>query len=141
MKYIITQIQSSQYILKPGDTITINGTHGQAGDKLSIGRTLLINNQKDGIDIGTPYLNQVPEFEVISHQKSSKIRVSKFKAKSRYRRVKGHRQDQTTIKFLSIKDNKSNSTSKKTPKKPPTKDTKTQSTAKTKPPKKTSSAK
>jgi len=40
--------------------------------------------------------------KVLSHHKGEKIRVAKYKAKSRYRKVHGHKQHLTTVKVLSI---------------------------------------
>ena len=40
--------------------------------------------------------------EVLEHFKGEKLRISKFKAKSKYRRVTGHRQYLTKVKILDI---------------------------------------
>jgi large subunit ribosomal protein L21 len=40
--------------------------------------------------------------EIVAQTKGEKIRISKFKSKSRYRRVAGHRQQLTELKIVKI---------------------------------------
>ncbi|MBU3978274.1 50S ribosomal protein L21, partial [Patescibacteria group bacterium] len=61
----------------------------------------------DGIcKIGKPLLSDISvSAKVIEQFKGDKIRVAKFKAKSRYRRVQGHRQLLTRIQIEKISTN------------------------------------
>ncbi|MBU0576523.1 bL21 family ribosomal protein, partial [Patescibacteria group bacterium] len=40
--------------------------------------------------------------KLLNHGRSKKIRVGKFRAKSRYRKVFGHRQPQSTVEVVKI---------------------------------------
>lgn len=57
----------------------------------------------DAVFIGKPLLSNVKvTAEVLEQIKGPKIRVAKFKAKARYRRVRGHRQKLTRVKIKEI---------------------------------------
>lgn len=100
MSYAVIRISHQQFIVKLGDTITIDGTLGEVGKSIKMGELLLLNN-KD-IKIGTPVIEGDVKFKIVDHKKSAKITVSKFKAKSRYRRTRGHRQFQTILEVESL---------------------------------------
>jgi large subunit ribosomal protein L21 len=56
------------------------------------------------VEIGAPLVKGATvTLKVKTHQKGDKIRVAKYKAKSRYRRVYGHRQPETTVEVVSIR--------------------------------------
>lgn len=69
----------------------------------------------DGVaKFGTPFVSGVSvKATVVEHTKGDKIRVAKFKAKSRYRRVTGHRQSLTKVKIDSISDGYAEKSAKK----------------------------
>lgn len=101
-KYAVVQLQGKQYKVSPGDVFVVDRLETDEGKKLETTDVLLI---VDGAKqkIGDPLVkNAQVEFKVLSHQKGKKIRVAKFKAKSRYRRVRGHRQYQTTLEVVKI---------------------------------------
>jgi len=101
--YAIIQIQGKQEIVSQGDKITIDRLDNQEGENLKISNILLYVDDKT-TQIGTPTIDKaLVTLKVSSHLKAKKIRVAKFKAKSRYRKTKGHRQLQTNLEVLSIK--------------------------------------
>lgn len=111
MKYAIIRTGGKQYKVSPGDVLTVERLDGDKDQPLDFSEVLLLNNDGE-IKIGTPYVAGVSvKGTVIDHIRGEKIRVAKFKAKSRYRKVIGHRQELTTVKIDSINDEKS-----KTPK-------------------------
>ena len=120
MNYVITTLSGKQYKISIGDTVTIDGNHGTKGENLSIGQVLA--KRDESFLIGTPYLSLKPIFKVIDHSKSQKIRVATYKSKSRYRKVKGHRQGRTILELIKLEtkglSNKVNSDKNSTPKKP-----------------------
>ncbi len=103
MTYAIVEIAGKQYKVSPGDKITVDRLSGQAGDTIKLDRVLLSVDQ-DQILLGRPYLkNSTLTATIDSHSRGSKVRVAKFKAKSRYRRIQGHRQNHTTLIISSSK--------------------------------------
>ncbi|PJE67132.1 50S ribosomal protein L21, partial [Candidatus Shapirobacteria bacterium CG10_big_fil_rev_8_21_14_0_10_36_6] len=57
----------------------------------------------DKIEIGNPTVkNATVEYQIINQYQGDKVRVSKFKAKSRYRKTIGFRAQLTDIKIIKI---------------------------------------
>ena len=99
MDYVIAEIKGKQYKLSADQMVTVPGELGKVGDKLTDVR-FLIERKGDKVEIGTPEVSVKASLEVVELGKSEKIRVAKFRSKSRYRRVNGHRQAVTTLKFV-----------------------------------------
>jgi len=105
-KFAIIQTGGKQYKVFPKQTLKIEKLEAKKGDKIIFDKVLLFVNG-DKVKIGTPYLkNVVVEVKVKSQKKGKKIRVARFRAKSRYRRVLGHRQRLTEIEITNIKTSK-----------------------------------
>jgi len=100
--YVIFQISGSQYRADVGDEIDIDRVEGKKGNKIKI-KDILLTKIDNKIKIGQPKLlkSQV-EAEITEQFKGEKIRVATYRAKSRYRRVKGFRPQLTRIKITKI---------------------------------------
>jgi len=99
MDFAIIETGGKQYRVVPGEDLEVEKLETEKGKKVSFDKILLIKNGEK-IEIGTPYLKgKVIEAEVIDQKKGKKIRVARFKAKSRYRKVLGHRQRITQVKI------------------------------------------
>jgi len=105
MKYAIIKTGGKQYKVSPGDVLEIEKIEGKEKAKIVFDQVLLFCQGKKLL-IGQPLLKKTKvKGEIISQFKDKKIRVSKFRAKSRYRKVKGHRQKKTKVKILTISAN------------------------------------
>lgn len=102
MKYAVIKTGGQQLRVKEGETLTIAKLPGKAKEKLVFKEVLLVVDG-DKIHLGKPLVKgaQVTA-ELIEQKKDKKIIVIKFKAKSRYRRKQGHRQQITKIKINKI---------------------------------------
>lgn len=101
-KYAIIQLQGKQYQVQEGDEFLVDQLDKEAGDKFEITDVLLVVNDTDR-KIGQPLVEGAKvSCELVSNQRGEKIRVAKYKSKSRYRKVHGHRQYQSTVKVLKI---------------------------------------
>lgn len=102
-KYAILKLSGKQYRVQEGDEFIVDKLDASEGDKIKINEVLLLKNDNK-TQLGAPLVDKaVVELEITTQQRSKKLRVAKFKAKSRYRRVFGHRQHQSVVKVLSIK--------------------------------------
>ncbi len=101
-KYAVIQLQGKQYQVQEGDEFLVDQLGQDAGSKFDVTDVLLlVDGEKK--KIGQPLVaGSKVSCELISNQKGEKIRVAKYKSKSRYRKVHGHRQYQSTVKVLSI---------------------------------------
>lgn len=102
MKYAVIQLNGKQYRVTENQVITVDRIEQEAGSTFSAPEVLLV---VDGAkrSIGTPTVAKATvTLEVVEHAKDDKIRVATYKAKSRTRRVYGHRQHITDVKVVSI---------------------------------------
>lgn len=106
MKKITTaviQFQGKQFIVKAGDKIVTDKITGEPGTTITVDDVLLVV-EGDKRQIGNPLVKDAQVILKIDDQfRDKKIRVATYKAKSRYRRVKGHKQHKTTLTIDKIK--------------------------------------
>lgn len=109
MKYAIIKIGSKQYKVQEGDEILVEKIDAEEGDKIKFDKVLLLVDEEKRL-VGQPFVTSASvEGKIISQTRGEKIRVATYKAKARYRRVKGHRQWLTKIAIKKITTNKKSS--------------------------------
>jgi large subunit ribosomal protein L21 len=100
--HAVVNVGGKQFLVKEGEKIVSEKLEGVAGDKKVISEVLMIDNGTDTV-VGTPFVEKASvEFEILAQGRGEKIRVAKFTAKSRYRKVTGHRQSQTELVVTKI---------------------------------------
>ena len=104
MSYAIIQIVGKQFKVSEGTTFTTDRiTDKEVGEKIKVTDVLLIADEKSST-VGTPTVTGAEvTLEVVEHNKGKKIQVVKYKSKSKYRKVNGHRKYETALKVLKIK--------------------------------------
>jgi large subunit ribosomal protein L21 len=102
MKYAVIQTGGKQYRVSEGDIIEVERLPLVANDSVQFSEVLLVTT--DGTaSIGQPFISGMTvSGKVIENVKGEKIRISKFKAKARYRRVTGHRQSLSQVQIETI---------------------------------------
>ncbi len=102
MKYAIIQLAGKQLRVAEGEQITVTRLENKEGEELKISDVLLTVDGET-VKIGAPLVDKaLVTLKVVTHDKGEKIRVAKFRAKSRYRRVKGFRASETTLEVVKI---------------------------------------
>lgn len=102
-KFAVIKTGGKQYKVSVGDVLDIEKLSGKSGDKISFDEVLLVSDDKS-TEVGTPIVTDSSvEAVIVDHVRGPKIKGFKFKAKSRYRRRYGHRQDLTKIEIKKIK--------------------------------------
>jgi len=102
MKYAVIAISGSQFKVQEDDVLDVDHLESKPGDKKSIDSVLLIVDDKK-TTIGDPTIKKASvDYEIVKNYQGPKIRVYKYKAKSRYRKTQGFRAQLTTIKILKI---------------------------------------
>ncbi|PJE67712.1 50S ribosomal protein L21 [Candidatus Shapirobacteria bacterium CG10_big_fil_rev_8_21_14_0_10_40_9] len=102
MEYAVVKIGGSQYKIKEGDEFEVDRLPQKEGEEIELTEVLLVVDDGE-VKIGQPQvLEATVKAKIISHFKGEKIRVSRFKAKSRYRKVRGFRPYLTKIKIEKI---------------------------------------
>lgn len=101
-KYAVIQTGGKQYRVSEGDRIAVERLAAEEGSDITIDRVLMLGG--DGSTrIGTPVVDGATVTATVTeHYRGKKIEVFKFKAKKRYRRHTGHRQEQTRLTITGI---------------------------------------
>jgi large subunit ribosomal protein L21 len=98
----VIQTGGKQYNVQEGEIIKIEKLEGKAGDKIIFDQVLLIDDGKE-VKIGKPVLEGVEiEGKILEQTKADKITIIKQKAKKRYLKKQGHRQNLTVVEVTNI---------------------------------------
>lgn len=102
MKYAVIATGGKQYRVSEGDTVAVEKLGLKPNDTYTFSEVLLVVDG-DKKEVGTPTVaGIVVTGTVVAEKKTRKVRVAKFKAKAKYRRVTGSRKVQTHIKIDKI---------------------------------------
>jgi large subunit ribosomal protein L21 len=102
MKYAVFASGGKQYKVSEGDVVELEKLKVEAGSNITFDQVLLFA-ENDIVTVGQPTVFGGSIIaKVVAHTKAPKIRVAKFKAKARYRKVYGHRQDLTKVQIEKI---------------------------------------
>lgn len=91
-----------QYLVKKDDTIIVDRIAKEKGEKIKLDTLLAFADDGSTLELGAPLLTKQVQAEVMEHGKGEKVRVSKFKAKVRYRRTRGFRASYTKLKITAL---------------------------------------
>lgn len=102
--FAVIKTGGKQYLVKAGDVLRVEKlSEAEAGKKVVFDKVLLITDDKNQVTLGKPYLDKAKvEGTLLRSFKDKKIRVVKYKAKTRYKRVHGHRQQKAEVKIDKI---------------------------------------
>jgi len=91
-----------QYLVSPGQKIKIEKLEAKEGKEITFNDVLLLEKGKK-IEIGNPFIKGAKvSGKIIGHGRGKKLIIFKYKAKTRYKVKKGHRQPFTEIEILKI---------------------------------------
>lgn len=103
MKYAIVMSGNKQYRVSEGDIIEVERLDGVKAEAHYAFPKVLLYVEDATRKVGQPALADVEvQATIVGEVKGIKVRVAKFKAKSRYRRVRGFRAKRTQLKIEKI---------------------------------------
>ena len=96
--FAVVRTGGKQYRVTAGDKIVVEKLAGETGDRIDITDILLAGEGSDlkstaGLVVGA---------EIVAQAKGEKVTVFKKRRRHNYRRKKGHRQQHTILKIVSI---------------------------------------
>jgi large subunit ribosomal protein L21 len=101
--YAVIATGGKQYLVKEGQTLNVEKLEKEAGATIDLDVLMVADADGKDVKIGTPNLSGAKvTAKVLSQGRAKKIRVVKYKPKSRYTRVNGHRQPFTKIQIEKI---------------------------------------
>ena len=101
MSYAIIESGGKQFKVSEGKEVRVPLIRREAGETLEF-VPLLLANEGDVKAGGSHPLEGKVHCKVLSHGRARKVLVFKFKRRKQYSRMKGHRQDFTTLKVEKI---------------------------------------
>lgn len=102
MTFAIVETGGKQYRVAPGDELKIEKITPNDQGEVVFDKVLLVNDGQT-TKIGQPYIaGATVSVQVTKQGRHPKITVIRYKAKVRYRKVKGHRQPFSQIKVANI---------------------------------------
>jgi len=98
-KYAAIKLGSKQYLVHEGDVIELER------QKNPVKAEVLFYADDTDIVVGEPYASGISiKISVLEEKLGRKVRVARFKKKSRYEKVKGHRQPMSVVKVDTIEN-------------------------------------
>ena len=102
--YAVVDLQGHQYIVSEKDEIVVDNVDIAQWWSLVADKVLAIFDEKgDSVKVWKPYVDWASvEFNVGETQKGEKVKILKFKRKTRYARLRGFRPLQTVLTVKKI---------------------------------------
>ncbi|WP_028850912.1 50S ribosomal protein L21 [Thermocrispum municipale] len=100
--YAIVKTGGKQYKVAVGDVVEVEKLEGEPGSELSFPAVLYVDGDKVTTDADKLAKVSVTG-KVVEQIKGPKIRIHKFKNKTRYHKRQGHRQRLTRVEVTGIK--------------------------------------
>ncbi len=108
MEHAIFRTGGKQYRVSPGDVIDVEKLPVEPGAEIELREVLALSKDGD-LTVGQPTIEGASVIaQALQQARDKKIRVFKYKPKTRYRRMRGHRQPYTRIQIVEIVQEKGN---------------------------------
>lgn len=102
MKYAVIAISGSQHKIEEKQTLTVDKIDLEEGKTITTDQVLLLVDGEN-VEVGTPTVKDASvEYKIINHHQGDKLKVFKYKNKTRYRKTMGFRAQLTEIEILKI---------------------------------------
>lgn len=96
----VIKLAGAQHVVRAGDKFEVNRLNYEVEKDMSADVLLSTDGDKMLLNEGDV------KIKVTEHKKADKIRIVKFRAKSRYRRAQGHRQSISVVEVLTVNGEK-----------------------------------
>lgn len=101
--YAIIRTGGKQYRVAVGDTVKVETLEAEAGSEVTLNDVLLVAAEDGSIKVGKPVVEGASvKATVLSHGRSDKVRIFKFRRRKHSMKSGGHRQNYTELKIEAI---------------------------------------
>lgn len=101
--FAVVEFRNNQYKIHEGEIVSLPSFSYDEKDKQFVFDKVLLIGGNGQDSIGIPAIhNASVSAEIIKNYKTKKVRVFKFRAKKRYKKTSGQRQDMVLIKINKI---------------------------------------
>ena len=102
--YAVIKTGGKQYKVNEGETLEVEKLDAEPGKSVELEVLLIADEEAGTVKICKPTVSGASvSAKVVEHGRAPKIRIIKYKPKSRYKRAAGHRQPFTSIQVEKIK--------------------------------------
>ncbi len=100
--YAVISTGGKQLTVRKDDVVAVERMEGEAGAKITFDKVMAVGEGTD-LKVGSPLVAGAKvEAEIVEQFRGPKLIAFKMKRRKGYRRRKGHRQELTKVKILSI---------------------------------------
>ena len=99
--YAIISTGGKQLTVRSEEIVAVERLAGEVGSKVTCDKVLAIG-EGAGLKVGAEAAGAKVEAEIVEHFRGPKLIAFKMKRRKGYRRRKGHRQELTRVKILSV---------------------------------------
>jgi large subunit ribosomal protein L21 len=100
-KVAVVKTGGKQYIVKEQEFLVVDRLDLEKDAELSLDAVAIFDTEGD-VQVGMPLLDTKVKAKIVEHVAGDKVRISRFKAKVRYRKVRGFRPQYTKVQILTI---------------------------------------
>lgn len=100
-KIAVVKAGGKQYLVKENDEIVVDKLDAEVNKNVNLETLAIFDEEGTSVEMDGKALKQIAA-QVVEQGQGEKVRIARFKAKVRYRKVKGFRPQLTRIKILSI---------------------------------------
>lgn len=102
--FAILEISGKQHKVSINQTLKVDNLNQEIGQKVTFDKVFCVTKEDGSSTIGEPTVKGATvEAEIISNFRDKKVIIFKKRRRKNSRRKRGHRQNKTEIKILSIK--------------------------------------
>lgn len=101
-KFAVVKTGGKQFLVKENDELIVDRLDQKEKALIELPALAFFDSESGNVELGTPETAKKVKAQVLGQLKGDKIRVAKFKAKVRYRKVKGFRAQLTKLKITKI---------------------------------------
>ena len=101
-KMAVVKAGGKQYLVKENDEIVVDKIVGENAQDLTLETLAIFDDAGTSLQLGSPTIEKAAKVQIVEQGKGEKIRIARFKAKVRYRKVTGFRSRLTKVKIISI---------------------------------------
>ena len=99
--YAIISTGGKQLTVRSEEIVAVERLAGEVGSKITFDKVLAIG-EGAGLKVGAEAAGAKVEAEIVEHFRGPKLIAFKMKRRKGYRRRKGHRQELSRVKILSV---------------------------------------
>lgn len=101
--FAVVKTGGKQYKVSEGETLKVEKLEIPEGSSLDLEVLMVTDEDGKDVKVGTPNVSGAKvSAKVVQHGRAAKIQIVKYKPKSRYKRVNGHRQPFTALQIEKI---------------------------------------